>query len=55
MPTNKTRYKGFIILQTEVGLFEVYTKEEFAYGKGYRYPEIECCTINEAKEFIDCY
>lgn len=50
-----TTYKGFKIQEVEPGLFFLFTAEEWAYGKGYRYPEHEAGSIEEAKEFIDCY
>jgi hypothetical protein len=50
------RYKGFVIVfNKETKEYAVFTKDEYSYGKGYRYPEIECSSIKEAKEFIDHY
>lgn len=48
-------YKGFKIVQLPDGRFEIYTSEEWAMGKGYRYAEFDTGTIEEAKDFIDCY
>lgn len=48
-------YKGFIIAQSKDGFFHIFTKEEWAFGNGCRYPEHEAGTIQEAKDFIDSY
>jgi hypothetical protein len=48
-------YKGFIIAQDKEGLFHIFTKEEWSYGHGYRYPEAEAGNMQEAKDFIDSY
>ncbi|WP_188066675.1 hypothetical protein [Brevibacillus brevis] len=53
-------YKGFKIqegtdITTGNQVFKVYTKEEWAYGEGFRSYEWEACTMQEAKEFIDSY
>jgi len=46
-------YKGYIIAQRGEE-FEVYTKDEWTMGEGFRYPEFEVCgTIEEAKQNID--
>jgi hypothetical protein len=50
-----TTYKGFKIQQTDVNMFLLFTKDEWSNGEGYRYPEWEAGTIQEAKQFIDCY
>lgn len=57
------QYKGFVIAETTVNTyhnpsnykFQLYTKDEWSYGYGYRTPEWECDNLKEAKEFIDCY
>jgi hypothetical protein len=47
-------YKGFIIaLELATSRFQLFTKEEWAYGNGCRYPEHDTCTIEEAIEFIN--
>ena len=49
-------YKGFVIaLEKASGRYQLFTKEEWAYGHGCRYPEHDTCTIGEAIEFIDSY
>ncbi len=53
-------YKGFIIAESEDAVpgaykFEVYTKDEWAMGSGYRTAEWEADNMKECKEFIDCY
>lgn len=35
--------------------FEIFTKEEYAYGEGLRYSEHEAGSIKEAEDFIKCY
>ena len=50
-----TIYKGFRIVELPDGRYEIYTKEEWILGKGYRYPEHDTCSIEEAREFIDDY
>lgn len=54
MASKVRSYKGFKIQETADG-FIIFTDEEWAFGKGYRYPEHEAGTLQEAKEFIDCY
>lgn len=51
----KQTYKGFVIQEDGEGRYNLYTKEEWSQGNGYRYPEHDTCTIEEAKEFIDDY
>ena len=48
------RLKGFVIAQ-QGSEFHVFTKEEYVYGDGCRYPEVECTSMSEALEFINCY
>lgn len=55
MAARVTAYKGFKIHEESATMFKVYTADEWAYGKGFRYPEWEAGTMQEAKEFIDCY
>lgn len=55
-----TTYKGFKIkeqldITTQRPIFMVYTKEEWAYGHGFRFPEWEACSMQEARDFIDNY
>jgi hypothetical protein len=49
-------YKNFIIAIDKNKNHIIFTKEEWSYGKGLRYPEHEAGTnIQEAKDFIDTY
>lgn len=53
-------YKGFKILEendqhSDGTVFNVYTKDEWSYGKGFRMVEWEAGTMQEAKDFIDSY
>jgi hypothetical protein len=48
-------YKGFIIALDKEGRYQLFTKDEWSYGAGFRYPEHDTCSIEEAKQFIDCY
>lgn len=47
-------YKGWVIAP-EGRDFLIYSKEEWAYGKGYRTPEWYGGSIQECKDFIDSY
>jgi hypothetical protein len=49
--------KGFVIAESKNTdyKFHVYTKEEWSYGEGCRYPEWEADSLNECIEFIDNY
>ncbi len=47
-------YKNFIIA-TENEIYHIFTKEEYLMGNGYRYPEFEVCSIQEAIDFINSY
>jgi hypothetical protein len=49
------KYKGFVIALKPDGYYDIYTKEEWSYGHGMRYPEHEAGTIQEARDFIDSY
>jgi hypothetical protein len=49
------QYKGFIIALDQESRYQLFTKDEWSYGKGMRYAEHDTCTLDEAKEFIDCY
>jgi hypothetical protein len=53
--TKVTSYKGWKIQQVGENDFRVFTADEWSYGEGFRYPEWEAGTIQEAKDFIDCY
>lgn len=48
--------RGYIIAETKDHphgyTILVFTKEEYAYGDGCRYPEWECDSIEEALEWI---
>ena len=55
-----TTYKGFKIQErsdfdTGNPIWTVYTAEEWSYSKGYRSPEWDAVTMEEAKQFIDSY
>lgn len=55
---NKTfKYKGFVCYwDKEKECYDLYTKEEWGYGKGYRTPEWEDVSgIDECKEWVDGY
>lgn len=47
------RYRGYVVAPSEDGTYDIYTREEWSYGKGYRYPEWNVGSPQEAKEFID--
>jgi len=49
------QYKGFVIAQDKEGILHIFTKEEWSYGNGCRYPEHEAGNIQEALDFIDSY
>lgn len=51
----KETYKGFVLGYKEEGIIEIYTKDEWSQGKGYRYVEHEAGTKQEAMDFIDSY
>lgn len=55
--TGKTfKYKGFVCYwNKEEEHYEIYTKEEWSYGKGNRYPEWDAGSVEECKEWIDGY
>lgn len=52
-------HKGFVIAELiegpDTGRYQLFTKDEWAYGHGFRSPEHDACSIKEAIEFIDCY
>lgn len=47
-------YKGYVIAVNKEGTqYQVFTKEEWSYGEGFRYPEFDdCASIKEAIENI---
>lgn len=53
-------YKGYVIAESNekerkngVSDYQVYTKEEWEYGEGLRYPEFDdCCSIQECMNNI---
>lgn len=58
MSKKVTSYKGFKIQEQEEDnhiLYVVYTKDEWAYGNGFRSSEWEACSMKEATDFIDSY
>lgn len=48
-------YQGLVIAKNPDSLYFVFTKEEWAFGEGMRYPEWECENVEEAMDFIDSY
>lgn len=48
-------YKGFKIEEANENTFNVYTADEWSMGKGFRYPEWEAGSLQEARDFIDSY
>lgn len=43
---NKTfKYKGFVCYWNKEERYELYSKEEWGYGKGYRTPEQDAGTV----------
>jgi len=55
MKSKTISYKGFKIVEGDDGRYDIFTNEEYSYGKGYRTPEFDVGSIEEAKHFIDCY
>lgn len=62
MKTKTHKYKGWTIKEVkkcvdgqEYTDFECYTADEWTYGEGFRTVEHEASSLQEAKEFIDCY
>lgn len=53
MKLKTVKYKGFTIQEDGQGRYNLYIKEEWEMGKGFRYAEHDTCTIAEAKEFIN--
>lgn len=49
------QYKGFVIALDSESRYQLYTKDEWSYGNGMRYAEHDACSIDEAKQWIDCY
>jgi len=49
------QYKNFVIALDNKGFYHIFTKEEWSYGNGYRYPEHEAGSLEEAIDFIDSY
>ncbi|GIN25537.1 hypothetical protein CHCC15091_1776 [Bacillus licheniformis] len=47
------QYKNFIIAEDKKSILYVFTKEEWSFGAGCRYPEWECDNMKEATDFID--
>jgi hypothetical protein len=48
-------YKGFIIAFDLKNTYHIFTKDEWSYGDGFRYPEHEAGNIQEALDFINSY
>lgn len=53
-------YKNYVIAETNEkeraegkDNYEVFTKEEWSYGSGCRYGDMECATIQHCIDFID--
>jgi hypothetical protein len=62
MKSRVHKYKGFVIKEVkekidgqETVKFEIYSNEEWEMGQGYRSPEWDTGSLQEAKEFIDDY
>lgn len=55
MSSKVRSYKGFKIEEAAADTFNVFTADEWGYGKGFRYPEWEASSLEEAKQFIDSY
>lgn len=52
----KETYKGFVLAYRHDGEnIDLYTKDEWSQGKGYRYVEHEVQSKQEAMDFIDSY
>lgn len=49
------KHKGFTLGYKSENEIEIYTKEEWSQGRGYRYPEHEAGTKEEAIDFIESY
>jgi hypothetical protein len=49
------QYKGFIIALDAEKRYQIFFKEEWIMGKGFRYADHDACSLNEAIEWIDCY
>ena len=49
------QHKGFVIAADKSGVLHVYTKDEWSYGEGCRYPEWDCDHMQEAIDFIESY
>lgn len=49
------QHKNFIIAMDKEERFQIFTKDEWSMGKGFRYAEHDACTVKEALEFIDDY
>jgi hypothetical protein len=49
------QYKGFVIAENKKGdyPFLVFTKDEWSYGAGVRYPEWQADSVEEAREWIE--
>lgn len=46
-------HKGFVIAVRKDGIYQVFTKDEWAYGEGLRYPEYDDCgSLQEAIDNI---
>lgn len=48
-------YKGFVVAMDQEGIFNIFAKDEWRLGDGFRYSEFEAGTMNEALDFIDSY
>jgi hypothetical protein len=47
-----SKYRGYVI-HNEDGVYNIYTREEWSQGKGYRNPEWSADSREEAEEWID--
>jgi hypothetical protein len=50
------QFKGFVIaLSKEDGRLHIFTRDEWSYGAGCRYPEHDADTMQEAIDFIESW
>jgi hypothetical protein len=54
-PVKKVKaHKGYIIAVSKDGIYQVFTKDEWSMGEGYRYPEYDDCgSLQEAIDNIN--
>jgi hypothetical protein len=47
------QHKGHVIALDKEGRYQIFTKEEYAYGEGMRYPEWDAGSVEEAVQWIE--